>query len=46
MLWGMRFSKRREGFDTVKTPYIMIGLIALSIISITGHLGGYLSGVN
>ena len=46
VLWGMRFSKRHEGFDTVKTPYIIIGLIALIIISITGHLGGYLSGVN
>ncbi len=46
VLWGMRFSKRREGIGEVKSTYIVLGLIALMIISIAGHLGGYLSGVN
>lgn len=46
ILWGMRFSKRREGIGEVKSTYIALGLIALIIISIAGHLGGYLSGVN
>ena len=46
VLWGMRFSKRREGIGEVKQTYIILGLIALMIISIAGHLGGYLSGVN
>ena len=46
VLWAMRFSKRREGFQTVRTPYMVLAVIAFIIISITGHLGGYLSGVN
>ena len=46
VLWTMRFSKRREGIGEVKQAYIVLGLIALIIISIAGHLGGYLSGVN
>lgn len=46
LLWGMRYARRSEGYDTVKIPYLVIGLIALMIISLTGHLGGYLSGVN
>ena len=43
VLWAMRFSKRREGFQTIKTPYMVLAVIAFVIISITGHLGGYLS---
>lgn len=46
VLWGMRFSKRHEGFQTVKRTYMVLAVIAFVIISITGHLGGYLSGVN
>ncbi len=46
VLWAMRFTKRHEGFQTVKKPYMVLAIIAFVIISITGHLGGYLSGVN
>lgn len=46
VLFAMRFTKRREGIAEVKRAYIILGLIALVIISIAGHLGGYLSGVN
>ena len=46
VLWAMRFTKRREGFQTVKKPYMVLAVIVFIIISITGHLGGYLSGVN
>lgn len=46
ILWKMRFNKRQEGYQAITTPYIIVSLIALVTISLAGHLGGYLSGVN
>lgn len=46
ILWKMRFNRRLEGYKAITTPYIIVSLIALVTISLTGHLGGFLSGVN
>jgi uncharacterized membrane protein len=44
-LWWMRFRAADKAAPLSRT-YIILGLIAFVIISITGHLGGNLTGVN
>ncbi len=49
LIWAllrMRSGRRLEGSQIVTRYYMALALITLGIISLTGHLGGYLSGVN
>ena len=41
--WRMRQRRRSEGRFTV--PYLVVELLAVTVIALTGHLGGILSGV-
>ncbi len=45
LLWLMRFRTKDKGARP-SNAYVILGLIALIVISITGHLGGNLTGVN
>lgn len=45
LVWWVHFRKRRR--DEVLPSYrIWIELLAVVVVSVTGHLGGFLSGVN
>jgi uncharacterized membrane protein len=46
LVWGLHLRARRQ--STGKIPVFRLGLeiLAVAIIAMTGHLGGFLSGVN
>ena len=41
-LWGLRRNELREETKTFRIAYIVLGVLALPVIAITGHLGGIL----
>jgi len=45
LVWGVHFRARRR---TVLLPNyrLIVELVALAVVAVTGHLGGFLSGVN
>jgi uncharacterized membrane protein len=45
LVWWVHFRARRRG-EALPTYRVPIELLAVAIISLTGHLGGFLSGVN
>ena len=46
-LWGVRVKQQKPGEEKmVSVSYLALALITLLVISLTGHLGGFLSGVN
>jgi hypothetical protein len=46
MAWGLHVRARRQGPERV--PIFRLGLeaVAVAILGLTAHLGGFLSGVN
>jgi len=46
ILLGMRRQDRKRSAQSPGLPYFVLGLITLVTIALTGHLGGFLSGVN
>lgn len=44
-LWALRRNELRGDTTTFRPAYVVLGVLALPIIAITGHLGGILSGV-
>jgi uncharacterized membrane protein len=46
VLWGMRWRDRKRSAQSPGPLYFVLGLITLVMIALTGHLGGFLSGVN
>ncbi|HXI84817.1 MAG TPA: DUF2231 domain-containing protein [Verrucomicrobiae bacterium] len=45
-LWAMRWRDRKQSVQSPGPLYFVLGLITLVMIALTGHLGGFLSGVN
>jgi uncharacterized membrane protein len=45
LVWWVHFRARRRG-EALPTYRVPIEFLAVAIISLTGHLGGFLSGVN
>jgi hypothetical protein len=45
LVWWVHFRARRRG-EALSTFRLPIEFLAVAIISLTGHLGGFLSGVN
>jgi len=45
-LWAMRWRDRKQSAQSPGPLYFVLGLITLVMIALTGHLGGFLSGVN
>jgi len=45
-LWAMRWRDRKLSAQSPGPLYFVLGLITLVMIALTGHLGGFLSGVN
>ena len=46
LLWWLRFRQRTRSGRTPGLVYFAITLIAFVIVALTGHLGGFVSGVN
>jgi uncharacterized membrane protein len=46
LLWWLRFQKRNQSLSSPGRWYLALTVAAFLIITITGHLGGYVSGVN
>ena len=45
-LWAMRWRDRKRSAPLPGPLYFVLGLITVVMIALTGHLGGFLSGVN
>ena len=45
-LWAMRWRDRKQSTQSPGPLYFVLGLITVVMIALTGHLGGFLSGVN
>ena len=45
MVWWVHFRGRRRG-TTLPSYRLAMELVAVALVSLTGHLGGFLSGVN
>ena len=45
LVWGMHFRARRRG-EALPSHRVVIELLGVGIVALTGHLGGFLSGVN
>ena len=45
-LWAMRWRDRKQSSQSPGPLYFVLGLITVVMIALTGHLGGFLSGVN
>ena len=46
IVWGIHFRARREARTTVPNYRLVLEFVAVVLLAITGHLGGFLSGVN
>ena len=46
LVWWMHFRVRRRPERTLSVYRLPIELIAVALLALTGHLGGFLSGVN
>lgn len=46
LLWAMRWRDRKRAGQSPGTLYFVLGLVTVVMIALTGHLGGFLSGVN
>jgi uncharacterized membrane protein len=47
LVWWVHFRGRRHGLALPDTNYrVPLELLAIAMVSLTGHLGGFLSGVN
>ena len=46
VLWAMRWRDRKRSAPLPGPLYFVLGLITVMMIALTGHLGGFLSGVN
>jgi len=46
LVWWLHFRERRAGGTVVRGYVLAIELLAVLVVSFTGHLGGFLSGVN
>jgi uncharacterized membrane protein len=45
LVWWIHFRERRDG-SALPTYRLALEFVAVAIVAITGHLGGFLSGVN
>jgi uncharacterized membrane protein len=46
LVWHAHFRSRRKSEQTLPSYLLAVEVVALGLIGITAHLGGYLSGVN
>lgn len=46
LVWYIHFRSRRRSEQALPSYCLPIELVAVAVVTITGHLGGYLSGVN
>ena len=46
VLWGIRFSKKGQSDRMVTVKYLALAILTAALLSYTGHVGGFLSGVN
>src|SRR5579871_6557288 len=42
-LWGIRFQRQKQGKQDVGLDYLILGLIAMALVALTGHIGGIVS---
>jgi len=45
LVWWLHFRQRRKPGQRLTAAYLTIELVAVAVITLTGHLGGILSGV-
>lgn len=46
VLWMMRAASRKSSKQLATPAYLILALITMALLSFTGHVGGFLSGVN
>lgn len=46
LLWWLRFRQRSQSLSSPGRWYLPLTVVAFLIITVAGHLGGYVSGVN
>jgi uncharacterized membrane protein len=46
LIWYVHFRPRRAPEQTLPSYRLPIELVAVALVALTGHLGGYLSGIN
>jgi uncharacterized membrane protein len=46
VLWWLRFRQRHQSDHAPGSLYLALTLIVLLLVAVTGHLGGFVSGVN
>jgi len=46
LLWWLRFRERNQQTRSPGRLYLALTVVAFAIITVTGHLGGFVSGVN
>jgi len=46
VLWGMRSASKKKDAGLPTPAYLILALITMALLSFTGHVGGFLSGVN
>jgi uncharacterized membrane protein len=46
LLWWLRFRQRRRSGGSPGLVYFALTVIAFVLVAVTGHLGGFVSGVN
>lgn len=46
LLWWLRFRQRKQSAGAPGLVYVALTVMAFVIVAVTGHLGGFVSGVN
>ena len=46
LVWWLHFRARRQTAQRVSTVLLIVEFAAVALVALTGHLGGFLSGVN
>jgi len=46
LLWWLRFRQRRQSLESPGRWYLALTVVAFFLITVAGHLGGFVSGVN
>jgi hypothetical protein len=46
MVWWIHFRARRNGGTTLPSYRLPLEFVGVALLAITGHLGGFLTGVN